>query len=340
MAKAVKLSDIAKIVGVSTVTVSKALSGQKGVSDEMRVRIKELAAQMGYKSLSAGKAEKQNTGFNIGVIISDKFFDKYNSFYWTMYQEVSTRALSKGCFTMLEVISKKHEEEMIMPVLLSENKVDGLIIIGIISKEYLDMVVGKTSIPFMCLDFYDEDQKYDAVVADNYFGMYKMTNHLFEMGHTKIGYVGTLLATNSITDRYFGYCKSLLEHNELPREDWIINDRTPKSGRLENFEMVLPDELPTAFACNCDVTVPVLIEALEKRGLKVPEDISVVGFDNYLFPGMCNVGVTTYEVDMKEMARIAVKVLLKKMSGETYKKGISIVPGKCVYKESVKRIEK
>lgn len=338
MAKAVKLSDIAQIVGVSTVTVSKALSGQKGVSDDMRMKIKEIADQMGYKSLSAGKAEKQSTGYNIGVIISDKFFDRYNSFYWTMYQEVSTRALTKGCFTMLEVISKKYEEDMTLPVLLSENKVDGLIIIGIISKEYLNMISTKTKVPFMCLDFYDDEQKMDAVVADNFFGMYKMTNHLFEMGHTKIGYVGTLKATNSITDRYFGYCKSLLEHDEPIRADWIIDDRKLSSGRVEDFQMVLPEELPTAFACNCDVSVPVLIEALEKRGLKVPEDISVVGFDNYLFPGMCNIGVTTYEVDVKEMARIAVKVLIKKMSGEHYKKGISVVSGKCVYKESVKKI--
>ena len=338
MAKTVRLSDIAQVVGVSTVTVSKALSGQKGVSDEMRMKIKELADQMGYRPLSVSKAQKNNTGYNIGVIISDKFFDKYNSFYWIMYQEVSTKALAKGCFTMLEVINRQNEEELSMPVLLSENKVDGLIIIGVISKAYLDMLVEKTKVPFMCLDFYDDDQHYDAVVTDNFFGMYRMTNHLFEMGHTKIGYVGTLLATNSITDRYFGYCKSLLEHHQTVNPEWIIHDRQIEDGRAERFEMVLPEDLPTAFACNCDIIVPKLIEALEKRGLKVPDDISVVGFDNYLFPGMCNVGVTTYEVDVKEMARIAVVVLLKKMSGEHYKKGISIVPGKCVYKESVRRI--
>ena len=335
MAKSVRLSDIAQVVGVSTVTVSKALSGQSGVSDEMRMKIKELADQMGYRPLSASKTEKKNSGYNIGVIISDKFFDKYNSFYWTMYQEVSTKALTKGCFTMLEVISKESEEELNMPVLLTENKVDGLIIIGVIGKAYLDMLVAKTKVPFLCLDFYDDDQNYDAVVADNFFGMYRMTNHLFEMGHTKIGYVGTLLATNSITDRYFGYCKSMLEHHQEVNPEWIIADRDDRS---EHYEMTLPEELPTAFACNCDVIIPVLMETLEKRGLKVPEDVSVVGFDNYLFPGACNVGVTTYEVDVKEMARIAVVVLIKKMSGEHYKKGVSIVPGKCVFRDSVKRV--
>ena len=99
MAKAVKLADIAEQVGVSTVTVSKALSGQKGVSEEMREKIKNLAEELGYRSPSETKRQSAEKQYNIGVLIQEVYLDKYDSFYWKMYQEVNKRAVSRGCFT-------------------------------------------------------------------------------------------------------------------------------------------------------------------------------------------------------------------------------------------------
>lgn len=340
MAKSVKLADIAEKLSVSTVTVSKALSDQKGVSDELREKIKSLAQEMGYKSPSAAKLLKARKSYNIGVLISERYFDQYESFYWQMYQEVATKAVAKECFTMLEVLSQKNELDLELPKLLQEDKVDGLIIIGLLKPDYLTAIEQNIKIPFVYLDFYDKRHECDAVITDNYYGMYKMINYLFDMGHKDIAYVGTLLYTGSITDRYFGYSKALLEHGRKVREDWILDDRNFDTGdRGAGFQFKLPKEMPTAFACNCDLTAGVLIEYLKEKGYRVPEDISVVGFDNYLFPGICNLGITTYEVDIKEMSRKTINNLLKKMSGEHYKQGISIVEGHMVIKESVKKIQ-
>lgn len=337
MAKAVKLADIAKIMNVSTVTVSKALSDQKGVSEEMREKIKQLAQEMGYKSPSAVKIMKAKKSYNIGVVVSERYLDQYESFYWKMYQAVATKAVSKECFTMLEVLSVDMEQTLELPKLLREHKVEGLIILGLLKEDYLNTMVHDIDVPFICLDFYDKRQEYDAVVTDNFYGMYKLTNYLFEMGHEDIAYVGTLLYTGSITDRYFGYTKALLEHGQQVEPDWIIEDRNMDDGqRDDGFEFELPKRMPTAFVCNCDLTAGVFISYLQKKGYRIPEDISVVGFDNYIHPGLCNVGITTYEVDIKEMARKAINNLIKKMNHESYKQGISIVEGHMVMKESVK----
>lgn len=339
MAKAVKLADIAEIMNVSTVTVSKALSDQKGVSEEMREKIKKLAQEMGYKSPTAAKLLNAQKSYNIGVVVSERYFDQYESFYWQMYQQVATRAVAKECFTMLEVLSNETEQNLELPKLLQENKVDGLIIIGLLKEAYLHLVEQNIHVPFVCLDFYDRKHECDAVITDNYYGMYKMTNYLFDMGHTKIAYVGTLLYTGSITDRYFGYSKALLEHGQQVRPEWIIDDRNLESGKRDNgFELKLPEKMPTAFACNCDLSAGLLINLLKEKGYRVPEDISVVGFDNYIHPSVCNIGITTYEVDIKEMARKTINNLIKKMSGEYYKQGISIVEGHVVLKDSVKKI--
>lgn len=339
MAKAVKLADIAKIMNVSTVTVSKALADQKGVSEEMREKIKKLARDMGYQSPSEARLVRSRKGFHIGVIISERYFDRFESFYWQMYQEITTLAVSQECFAVLEVLSAEAEQALELPRLVKENQVDGMVIVGLLKEDYLNLVEQRFRIPLIYLDFYDKRRECDAVITDNYYGMYKMTNYLFDMGHKEIAYVGTLLYTGSITDRYFGYAKALLEHGQQVRPDWVIEDRDLETGQRERgFVFQLPEQMPTAFVCNCDLTAGLLINALREKGYRVPEDISVAGFDNYIHPSVCSVGITTYEVDIKEMVRKAVMYLLGKMTGGYYRKGISTVPGHIVYKDSVRKL--
>ncbi len=340
MAKSVKLADIAEKLNVSTVTVSKALADQKGVSEEMRERIKRLAHDMGYKPPVKTRQLKDYKSYNIGVIISERYWDQQESFYWKMYQEVATKAVSKECFTMLEILSKKNERELELSKLVSEDRVDGLIIIGLLKEDYLSMIIKNAKMPLVCLDFYDKNHDCNCVVTDNYFGMYKLTNYLFEMGHTNVGYVGTLLYTNSITDRYFGYCKALLEHGKKVRKDWIIEDRDMDTGvRDKDFSFQLPEEMPTSFVCNCDMTAGIFVEALREKGYRVPEDVSVVGFDNYPIPGVCNLGITTYEVDIREMARKTINLLLKQIAGDYRYHSMSIVEGCMILKESVRNLK-
>lgn len=339
MAKAVKLADIAERLSVSTVTVSKALSGQKGVSEEMRAKIKQLADEMGYKQPSAHRAEKVNRSYNIGVLIAERYLDKYDSFYWQMYQQVATKAVAKECFTLMEVVSAEMEQEKELPKLVQEEKADGIIVIGRLFDSYLEFLNEHAGIPLIYLDFCDEKQNTDAVISDSYYGAYRLTNYLFDMGHRNIAYVGTLLATGSITDRYFGYTKSLLEHGMQVKDAWVMDDRDRETGKIDTENILkLPAEMPTAFVCNCDLTASFLIKKLQEAGYRVPEDISVAGYDNYLFPGLCDVAITTYEVDMKEMARRTIRMLMKKISGEPYRQGICIVEGHMVIKDSVKKL--
>lgn len=342
MAKAVKLSDIAARVNVSTVTVSKALSGQKGVSEEMRERIINIANELGYKQPSAYKREREAAkkvrGYNLGVIIADYYLGKYESFYSQMYQQFATRAGSKGCFCLLELVSAEKERTLETPMMITDNRVDGIVIIGKLSDAYLNMI-RESCIPFVGMDFYSADLNIDSVISDSYFGAYRMVDYLFKKGHEKIAYVGTVGSTTSITDRYMGYEKALREHGKAVREDWIIDDRNIDDKILDSEKYVkLPKDMPTAFMCNSDQTAGHLINKLEAAGYRVPEDISVVAYDNFLPPGTCDVRITTYEVDMKEMSKRTLSILIHKIAGESYKQGTYIVGGRIVEKDSVKAL--
>ena len=106
----VRMADIAKEVGVSTVTVHNALLGNKGVSDEMREKIRKVADELGYHQMTAAAKRERNKGGlrNIGVIISERYLATYTTFYWKMYQELALIATDKNCMAAVEIL--KHEK--------------------------------------------------------------------------------------------------------------------------------------------------------------------------------------------------------------------------------------
>jgi LacI family transcriptional regulator/LacI family purine nucleotide synthesis repressor len=339
MAKTVRLKDIADRIGVSTVTVSKALSGQKGMSEELREKIHALADEMGYVPSVSRKQDFSSKSYTIGVLISENFMSEYSSFYTRMHQQVSQIAMDKGCFTMLEVISVENEKNKATPRLIEDNKIDGIVVVGRLDQEYLQSIKDNSGIPMVYLDFCNHIGDEDAVVSDSFNGAYCLTNYLFDMGHEHIAFVGTLLASGAITDRYLGYNKSLMEHGQPFRLDWIIEDRDLDIGVMDPVNYFkLPEKMPTAFFCNCDLAASMMIKKLGENGYRVPEDISVVGYDNYLFPGLCDIKLTTYGVDSYEMGRNAVLNLIRKISGERYRQGIMILEGHMIEGESVKKI--
>lgn len=335
MAKTVRMSDIAKQLGVSTVTVSKALSGQKGVSEELRRKIMELAAALGYQSPASIKEEDRRS-YTIGVLVSEIYIEKYDTFYWELYQRLNRQSAAEGCFVMLEVLNSEDEQCLTEPNFIRESKIDGLIVLGSLKKQYLTMLK-ETLLPAVYLDFYDMGVNGESIISSGYYGACHLTRYLFDKGHRRIAFVGTLLATESITDRYMGYAKALLLNGQSVREDWIIPDRDMEMHCFERI--TLPADMPTAFVCNCDRTAARLIKSLGEEGLKVPEDISVVGYDDYLYPGLCDTGITTYAVDSDRMAREGVDLLLKKIKGEPYPEGLQVVEGHLIERDSVRRAQ-
>lgn len=338
MAKGVRMSDIAQRLGVSTVTVSKALADQKGVSEEMRARIKALAEEMGYKAPASARQETKRS-HNIGVIMSEIYAEKYATFYWEFYQKIITCAGQENCYVILEMLDSAREKELEEPKLVQGDRIDGLIILGSIQTKYLQMLKKKCRVPVVYMDFYNKLLQGDCVISNSFYGAYYMTNHLFQMGHRKIGFVGTTLATESIMDRYLGYLKSLMEHGVEIRTDWVLKDREENS--VFCFDLIpLPEELPTAFVCNSDLTASKMVKSLQEAGYRVPEDVSLVGYDDWLYPGLCDVPITTYSVDMTRMAQTAIELLERRIGGDNSRSNMKIIEGDIVIRDSVKRLNK
>ncbi|MBR1639931.1 MAG: LacI family DNA-binding transcriptional regulator [Treponema sp.] len=331
--KKVTLSDIASKLGISVVTVSKALSNKEGVGDELRKQIKELAAEMGYKVKQSGFNQENGkiTG-NIGILIPSRFFSQNYSFYWYLFNYVSTELLNRSYYSIMELLSDKDEEECTIPRMLQDNKVDGLIILGQTSDKYLETIRAHYE-NFILLDFYTNKLQLDCVSNDDYYCSYMLTSYVISQGHKKIRFVGNFDATTSIRDRYMGFYKAMLENGYDAPVSTIINDRDKKGCKIE---IQFPeDDMPTAFVCNCDETAAIVCEKLIEKGYKVPEDISVTGFDDYLPNGRISVPLTTVHIKPEDTARVAADLIISKITKQPYMKGRHLISGKIILRESV-----
>lgn len=330
----VRLADIAQKLGVSTVTVHNALNGCKGVSDQMRAKILMAAKEMGYEAASASRKKKEaKKAWNIGVLIAEHYLAQHATYYWKMYQEFSLAAVKKQCYTTVEVLKEDAQARTLeIPQALVESGIDALAVIGEVGTAYIRSLRAKLPVPMVFLDFYNCEIADDAVVADNFYAMYQMTELLFAQGMEDMAFIGSADATSSIMDRYCGFMKAMLTHHKTVAQEWVIRDRDA-AGRI-GFE--LPRFMPQAFVCNCDLVAGMLIEKLEAAGYRVPEDISVVGFDNFVYPGYTDRRITTYEVDMKAMTKTALDKVLKQLYTPGRSRSMDVVSGQIRWKNSVR----
>ena len=324
----ITMREIGKQVGVSAVTVSKALAGKTGVSEEMRQRILNAARAMGYVNPSAIQAEERRV-LNVGILALDRYFAR-DSYYAMFYKTLVQTLMDAGHFALMELLTNENEAALTLPRLMQNGRVDGMILLGQPSREYLRMIATQP-VPVVFLDFYDELAEADAVVGDNSYGCYRLTHHLIRNGHQEIGFVGSIDVTTSIMDRYLGYYKAMLCAGLPIRKEWLIPDRGPTEDTLE---IHLPEKLPTALVCNCDGAARLVIRRLRERGLRVPEDVSVVGFDDFSSGSEEKPALSTFRLDVPAMAQTAVQLLSQRCAGVRKPFGRVVVGGQPIYRQS------
>lgn len=330
--KNVTMHDIAEALGVSTVSVSKAISGKEGVSAPVREQILKKAEELGY---TYGKGEKEEAAkaHNIGIIVGEQFISK-DAYYTGLYQKTMLMLAENGQIGLLEIVKRSTESALEAPTLVLSHQVEGVIVLGQMSREYLEMLKSYR-MPLLYMDFYDEEVQEDAVVSDSVYGSCILTNHLINNGHKKIAFVGSIMSTSSIMDRYIGYYKAML-HAGLPISDgWIVEDRDEQG---EKIDLVLPDDMPTAFVCNSDVAAFDLVNKLKKEGYSVPDDVSVVGFDNFIYSELSSPKITTYGVDVDAMIQNVVRIIVTKIEDKNFFVGRVVVSGTMIRRQSVKHI--
>ncbi len=331
--KNVTMGDIAKAMNVSTVTVSKALGGRDGVSEALRERIKRKAEDMGYRFRKGERVSPEDLNRNIGIVVAKSVISNPSSLCWELYKHIVELLRKQEFYGVLEVFDDS-ESGADIPLPVREGKADGLILIGKFPDDYTEKLAALYT-PIVFLDFCRSRADGDMVISDGFFGAYTLTSYLIANGHRRIGFAGNINGIPSVRDRYLGFYRALLENRLQLRSEWIVSDRAAGSVMLGTYE---PAALPTAFVCGSDEIAYKLVNQLTDNGLRVPDDISVVGYDNHTYSTMCRPHLTTMDINSFALASGAVDAILHKIRDRGFSSGITLITGKLIRRDSVRNL--
>lgn len=339
MKEKVKLKDIAEKLGVSIVAVSKALNDKDGIGEALKEKVKKTALEMGYETAVMRNKIKRSAG-SILIILAKNALSDINmtqGFYLGFFEKLSQKFSEYGYLTQLYVLPKEKENESEQPDVFTKcDNIVGVAFLGECSAKYVENAM-KWGVPVILIDFYVRNLPIAAVVTDNINASYDLTKLLIQRGHREIGFVGRINATSSIRDRYLGFYKAMLKYNCSIKKEWLIEDRT-EDGIYTS--VCLPENLPTAFVCNSDRAAYETVKKIKERGLKVPNDISVVGFDNDVFSKVCEPQLTTVAVNVDDITMTAAKRLVAQIRQVMTDTSCAVIRGKLIERNSVAEVKK
>lgn len=325
------LQKIANELGTTKVTVWRVANNQKGVGPELKSRILEKLAEnnklANEKKAAVIKADK------LACVLAHRFFFKNESFYTSIYQKLNELCVSNNIELTLFVLDQQPEIDGLLPLNLTSNSFDGVFLIGELDLNFLKSM-SALKIPFIVIDFLTPRIETDFIVADNFYLGYLATCKLIENNHKNIGFIGAYNKIHNIMDRYLGFKKALDINNLILNPDWIFNINDPVTGLYtSNFQ--LPENLPTAFLCHCDMAAYYLIEKLKTIGVRVPEDISIVSFDNTDLATKIEPPLSSINIDTSEFATLSYKLLNDRIKNPDLEYMVKYVNGRLIQRDSV-----
>lgn len=317
--KKVSMQTIADDLRISKNAVSLALSGKKGVSEEVRDSVIKRAGELGYGETQTVKETKETKErkepSNILVLVPDRVMryedNEHFHFFHDLLWGLEAAVRQKGCNAVIAKIDEEMEEKGVLPGIFDISHI-GVILFGIISKGYARKV-WELQTPLVVLDSFYRDLPCAVAASANLDGACMAVNHLLDSGHTRIGFIGTANLTTSQEDRWFGYFKAMTARRLYPKfEDCLLYSEGFQFTREEIIAFLdkLGDDVPTAFFCGNDRIALILSELLRERGYEVPKRVSIMGFDDIKLSAAAAPALSTMRVDKKGMAEAAVELLL------------------------------
>jgi len=335
MTKKATMQDIADALGITKVSVSKAINNQPGIGSELRQQVLLTAKQIGYLKKTRSSAPK---AYRFAFVCPKRFFLEDDTFYTTIYYYISKACAEQGYELSSFVINSALETDLSIPEKLRTEHYDGIFIAGEFRHDYLKRLMLLPGAQ-IAIDFYLPEMNIDCVISDNYHLGQLVTDYLIQKGHTQIGFVGDISNTSSICDRYFGYEKALKLQGYPVNSEWLVNNNDPLTGKY-TIDFPLPDPLPTAFVCHCDKAAFTLMQRLDRMGVRVPQEISVISFDNTKLCELMIPHLSSINFDRRQIAEYSMQSMLSRISKPKASNNYVYSKGTLVERDSVADIRK
>jgi LacI family transcriptional regulator, purine nucleotide synthesis repressor len=308
------MQDIARLANVSPGTVSNALNNRKGVGKETKEKILKIAEELGYYRSNA-KEESRVIRFIIykkhGYVVSD------TPFFSALIEGIERECRAEGYEMIIShVISGEDDIEDIYQI-VKQDQVAGVLLLAT-EMEEADLEPFKNlSVPSVILDSYFKNADFDYLLINNTKGTHQAVMYLVEKGHVKIGCLGSSKPINNFKFRYEEYTRTLSESNLSKDTDFELFLEPTLEGAYRDMKKILEAggrKLPTAYFAFNDIIALGAIRAMKEHGISVPEQVSVVGFDDMPFAEISSPRLTTVRVHKQYIGKMAVRRLLQKIS--------------------------
>jgi len=338
MGKNLTISDIARMADVSKTTVSFVLNNKEGVSEKTRQKVLSVIAQTNYRPTLNSKRLYYHKSFTIAVV-----FDKSAPIFDNLFSFGIMNALLKRCmaydYALVYSEYSFEGEELSLPQNITNKDVDGLIFLRDIPLALISRLHA-LNIPFVVADDHSEHTSLHTVKADYCLAAYTAVSYLIGQGHRHVGFIGNMSLPAFYIQVLSGYQKALKESG-LPLElDWFLDKIHDRESMDRSVSRMLESgSLPSAFFCMEDTLAIELIRCLQKHGIQVPGDISVISIDDIILSSQIYPALTTVSLDKDALGGHAVDMLMDLINGKD-PQSITISSNNLIIRESVRSLNK
>ncbi len=334
------IKDVAKMANVSIATVSLVIHDHKRISKDTKLKVLDAIEKLNYyPSRSARGLVSQKTG-NIGFILTNDHFLRTEPFYTNIFIGTEFEARENELYVLLTTVDSGYKESDPLPRFILERNIDGVIIAGKVP----DVLIEKLSdykFPFVFIDYQHSKIKCPFVVVDNIYGGKLAAKHLIELGHKNIAFVGGDIQHPSINDRFKGFLAAIEQAEININENFIDTDEDyPARPNGFNAAKRLFDKnknITAVFACNDAMAIGV-IQYLKDKGKRVPEDVSVIGFDDVVSENFTGPALSTIRIPKMQMGVEAMRVMSTLLKEKNKINNKIIVPVELIVRSSTMKI--
>jgi LacI family transcriptional regulator len=327
------IKDVANAAGVSVSTVSRVLNNKDDVSPETSAKIRAVINELSYASSLAAKSLRSRKTNVIGLIMPDVAHSYSFEVMKGVNQVIDKLGYDLVIYTSGGGLASWADRERYYVSLLNGSITDGMIVVVPTVSNY------PTHFPVVAIDPHKEGADFPAIISTNHVGAMDVMEYLISLGHRRIGFIGGRLELQSAIRRQEGYQDGLAQAN-IPLDLDLIQpgDFNPETGFMGAQKLLSLPNPPTAIFAAADRAAFGVIEAARQAGVRVPEDLSVVGFDNIPESIYFDPPLTTVDQSIEEMGILAVKMLVKLIQGVSLESNWRKVPTKLIIRDSCRPI--
>lgn len=326
------IRDVARVAGVSVATVSRTINNIPTVNAAMAARVREAIRDLNYYPNNQARALVSGRSRLIGLLVSDIT----NPFFPELIKCFEAAAVSHGYELLISSTNYDSELQHCLRRLIERN-VDGVAIMTFGVEDPVLEELSDRNIPMVFVDVLQEAFRQDALMINYLNGMQQAVHHLVTLGHRDIGFISGPLAQHSASLRRSAFLASMHASGCTAQDRFLLEGDHQLEGGMRGMTALLDlPRRPTAILCSNDLTAIGALRTLHKRGLRVPEDMSLVGFDDIHLAAFINPPLTTVKMSQTEIANTAVRILLDRINpvGVLHRSTIPLISTSLVIRET------